>query len=56
MAIDDRIYLSPSHNSIMTWGMNNHTPASSARRFKLTIPWATAKTMDSSALVLVDWA
>jgi len=27
MAIDDRIYLSPSHNSIMTWGMNNHTPA-----------------------------
>ena len=30
MAIDDRIYLSPSHNSIMTWGMNNHTPASSA--------------------------
>jgi hypothetical protein len=30
MAIDDRIYLSPSHSSIMTWGMNNHTPASSA--------------------------
>lgn len=30
MAIDDRIYLSPSHNSIMTWGMNNHTPAFSA--------------------------
>ncbi|MFN8009102.1 MAG: hypothetical protein U0V70_19160 [Terriglobia bacterium] len=30
MAIDDRIYLSPSHNSIMTWGMNNHTPASTS--------------------------
>ena len=30
MAIDDRIHLSPSHNSIMTWGMNNHTPAFSA--------------------------
>ena len=30
MAIDDRINISPSHNSIMTWGMNNHTPASSA--------------------------
>ena len=30
MAIDDRIYLSPSHNSIMTWGMNNHTPAFSS--------------------------
>jgi hypothetical protein len=30
MAIDDRIDLSPSHNSIMTWGMNNHTPAFSA--------------------------
>jgi len=30
LAIDDRIYLSPSHNSIMTWGMNNHTPALSA--------------------------
>jgi hypothetical protein len=28
LAIDDRIYLSPSHNSIMTWGMNNHTAAS----------------------------
>ncbi|MEW5976499.1 MAG: hypothetical protein AB1898_11920 [Acidobacteriota bacterium] len=30
LAIDDRIYLSPSHNSIMTFGMNNHTPALSA--------------------------
>jgi hypothetical protein len=30
LAIDDRIYLSPSHNSIMTWGGNNHTCAFSA--------------------------
>ncbi len=33
MAIDDRIFLSPSHNSIMTWGMNNHTPAFSSTVF-----------------------
>lgn len=28
--IDDRIYLTPSHNSIVSWGLENQTPFSSA--------------------------
>jgi hypothetical protein len=67
MAIDDRIYLTPSHNSIMTWGMNNHTPAFSATlqthdtlgRFKAMTHqrwyWLIGLTEDSDQRLL-DWA
>ena len=67
MAIDDRIYLSPSHNSIMTWGMNNHTPAFSAT-LQTQDTLGQAKTMtlqrwywligltDTSDQRLIEWA
>lgn len=37
MAIDDRISLTPSHNSVLTWNFENHTPAFQA----------TVRTLDS---------
>ena len=67
MAIDDRIYLSPSHNSIMTWGMNNHTPAFSGT-LQTQDTLGQAKTMtwqrwywligltDTSDQRLMEWA
>jgi hypothetical protein len=67
LAIDDRIYLSPSHNSIMTWGMNNHTPAFTAT-LQTHDTLGNAKTMshqrwywligltDASDQRLLEWA
>lgn len=67
MTIDDRIYLSPSHNSIMTSGMNNHTPAFSAT-IQTHDTLGRARTMslqrwywligltDASDQRLLDWA